>query len=150
MDLQGILRDLAEVVSLEAKRNPAFGERLRSVLTSVAPPHDATASTATRPTSTRPAATGASATRRGDASTRRASNRRSPAVLDPVALAVKGEEALRAALAPLRLDQLKDIVADYGMDYDKLAMRWRKAGRIIDRIVEVSMIRAHKGDAFRA
>ena len=150
MDLRELLRGLAEVVICEVDRHPEFGERLLSVLTSVAPPEDVTVSAANRRTSTRPAATSVSEPRlRGD-STRRASNRRSSAVLDPVTLAAQGEEALRAELAPLRLDQLKDIVADYGMDYDKLAMRWRKTERVIDRIVEISMNRAHKGDAFRA
>ena len=141
MDLRGLLRDLADVVSHEAERNVEFGERLQSVLTSVASRDSVTVSAA---------GTSTTVTRPGRASTRRASKRRSPAILDPVALAANGEEALRARLAPLRLDQLKDIVADYGMDYDKLAMRWRKADRVIDRIVEVSINRAHKGDAFRA
>ena len=139
MDLRRLLRDLADVVSHEAERNVEFGERLQSVLTSVASRDSVTVSAA-----------GTTAKRPGRASTRRASKRRSPAILDPVALAANGEEALRSELAPLRLDQLKDIVADYGMDYDKLAMRWRRADRVIDRIVEVSINRAHKGDAFRA
>jgi hypothetical protein len=69
--------------------------------------------------------------------------------LDPVALAAQGEEALRNRLAALTLDQLKDIVADHGMDRDRLVMKWRKPNRVIDRIVEVSISRAHKGDAFR-
>ncbi|MDE0403802.1 MAG: hypothetical protein OXI53_00610 [Nitrospira sp.] len=57
---------------------------------------------------------------------------------------------LRAELALLTLDQLKDIVADYGMDREKLVMKWKTPNRVIDRIVEISISRAHKGDVFRS
>jgi hypothetical protein len=76
-------------------------------------------------------------------------NRRPPAVIDPVQLARQGETTLRTELGRLNLDQLRDIVADYGMDTGKLVMKWRAPDRIIDRIVEVSMSRAQKGNAFR-
>jgi hypothetical protein len=36
------------------------------------------------------------------------------------------------------------------MDPGKLVIKWKKAERIIDRIVEISMARAQKGDAFRS
>ena len=80
----------------------------------------------------------------------RPANRRTPAVLDPVALAVQGKEVLRAALVPLTLGELKDIVADYGMDRERLVMKWKTPNRVIERIVEISITRAHKGDAFRS
>jgi hypothetical protein len=67
---------------------------------------------------------------------------------DPVELARQGEAALRARLAGLNLEQLKDVVADYGMDPGKLVLKWKTADRIIDRIVEVSIGRAKKGEGF--
>ena len=61
-----------------------------------------------------------------------------------------GEEALRARLGELSVEQLKDIVADYGMGPGKLVTKWKTADRIIDRIVEISLARSQKGDAFRS
>ncbi len=81
---------------------------------------------------------------------RKRRNRRAPAVLDPVALAAEGEDGLRSQLARLNLDQLKDIVAEYGMDPKKLVMRWKRPERVINVIVESSLGRARKGDAFRS
>ena len=81
---------------------------------------------------------------------RQARGRRSPAVLDPVSGYREGEEALRSRLRDLGLEQLRDIVAEYGMDPDKLAMKWKSTDRLIDRIVDVARGRATKGDAFRA
>jgi hypothetical protein len=75
-------------------------------------------------------------------------SRRTPAVLNPIETARQGEAALRQRLTALSLEQLKDVVADYGMDPGKLVMKWKTANRIIDRIVEFSMTRAVKGDVF--
>jgi len=75
--------------------------------------------------------------------------RRTPAVLDPVELARQGEAALRSQISILTLDQLRDIVAQYGMDPGKLVMKWKDVNRVIDRIVELALARATKGDAFR-
>ena len=135
MLLRTVLRNFVKVVSDEAELNPEFAERLWVVFKSAM---------ATRPAKTTSAASGASS------KTSRPANRRPPAVLDPVALAGKGEEVLRAELALLTLDQLKDIVADYGMDREKLVMKWKTPSRVSDRIVEISIKRAHKGDAFRS
>ena len=133
MSLRTVLRDFVKVVVDEAEQNPDFAERLRVVFEYNAERTDRGRSVAT--------ATGL----RGA----RPANRRPPAVLDPVSIAAQGEEALRAALAALTLDQLKDIVADYGMDRDRLVMKWRTTNRVVDRIVEVSISREQKGDAFR-
>ena len=80
----------------------------------------------------------------------RRGHRRAPAVLDPVALAAEGESLLRKELSALSLDELKDIVAEHGMDPGKLVMKWKTPEKIIDKIVELSLSRARKGDAFRA
>jgi hypothetical protein len=80
---------------------------------------------------------------------KRGKNRRASAVLDPVQVVRDGEPALRSALEKLALEQLRDIVAEYGMDSGRLVMKWNTPGRVIDRIVEMSVVRAHKGNAFR-
>jgi Arm DNA-binding domain len=41
------------------------------------------------------------------------------------------------------------IVSDFGMDPGKLVSKWKTRTRIIDRIVEIALTRAQKGDAFR-
>ena len=81
---------------------------------------------------------------------RRGPRRRNPPSLDPFALYDKGEDHLRSALQDLGLDQLKDIVAGYGMDRARLALRWRKAERLIKLIVDTVRSRSEKGDAFRS
>lgn len=135
MSLRRVLREFVNVVSDEAERNPEFAEQLRVVFkiaTANRSAKMASAADGNKPKIVRPA------------------NRRPAAVLDPVVLAMQGEDALRAALVPLTLDQLKDIVADYGMDQKKLVMKWKTRDRVIDRIVEMSIGRAHKGKAFRS
>ena len=60
-----------------------------------------------------------------------------------------GDDGLRGKLASLSVYELKDIIAEHGMDCDKLAMRWKTATRLQDRIVERVIARESKGDAFR-
>ncbi|MFG2683889.1 hypothetical protein ACGFYH_34245, partial [Streptomyces sp. NPDC048392] len=50
---------------------------------------------------------------------------------------------------PLTLEQLRDIIAEHGMDHDRLAMKWKDPQRVIDRIVERVESRTAKGAAFR-
>ena len=133
MSLHKVLLDFVNVVVSEAEQNPDFADKLRAVFESNAG--------STKKGRSVGITTGSGRTR--------PANRRPPAVLDPVSLAAHGEEALHTELSGLTLDQLKDIVADYGMDRDKLVMKWRTKSRVIDRIVEVSISRAQKGDAFR-
>lgn len=80
----------------------------------------------------------------------RKGGRRAPAVIDPVAMAETDPQGLRKALEPLSSSQLLDIVAEYGMDPGKLVMKWKDRDKIIERIVDISMSRATKGDAFRS
>lgn len=117
--LQGLMRAIIE----EADQNPAFAKKIEAAL--------GIAHSSATP-NTKPA--------------RR--SRRTPAVLDPVDTARQGEAALRQRLVTLTLEQLKDIVADYGMDPGKVMMKWNSADRIINRIVELALSRATKGDVF--
>jgi hypothetical protein len=71
------------------------------------------------------------------------------AALDPFAAYAEGEPTLRARLGELSVDQLKDIVAEHGMDPSKLAMRWKTPRKLIDLIATRVRDRAEKGDVFR-
>lgn len=125
MKLRTALQSLMRVVVDEAERNAEFAHKIESALgleASVPSPLSSTS--------------------------RIARNRRAPAVVDPISVAREGEQALRQRLESLSLEQLRDIVADYGMDPGKLVMKWKTPKRIIDRIVEYSLARAVKGDVF--
>jgi hypothetical protein len=76
-------------------------------------------------------------------------SRREPAAIDVFAAYTRGGETeLRHALAPLAIDQLKDVVAEHRMDRSQLAMKWRTPGRLVELIVAQTISRAHKGEAF--
>lgn len=134
MTLKRTLTALVNVIVDEAGRNPAFRERIEAALDVAKPPPMATAKPAQKPAMQE----------------KRKGGRRAPAVLDPIDLAKHGEAGLRNQLAALDLEKLLDIVAQYGMDPGKLVMKWKDRDRVIDRIVELSLGRATKGDAFRA
>ena len=81
---------------------------------------------------------------------RTSKSRRAPGVLDPyVVLTETGPAGLDAALKSLDVDQLKDIIAEHGMDPAKLAMKWRKSDRLVEHIMSFVASRDRKGDAFR-
>jgi len=121
-----ILNDVVRIVLAEAEQNSDFASRLNAAL-------------------------GINSGENKDGPGQpRARNRRPRAVLDPVAIARSGEAELRSSLSRLNIEQLKDVVADYGMDTGKLVTKWKSADRIIDRIVEIAILRAQKGDAFRS
>ncbi|MEV8082199.1 hypothetical protein [Pseudarthrobacter oxydans] len=80
----------------------------------------------------------------------RRTGRRAPGVIDPFAIYLDTDEkGLRACLADLDLEQLRDIVAEHGMDHDRLAMKWKDHQRVINRIVDKVISRTSKGSAFR-
>ena len=121
------LLELARTVADEAEHDPEFAQRLGEVL-------------------------GLERSRRDEGDTRsaRPRRRRAAAAFDPVAvLREQDEHELRSRLSRLNLEQLKDIVAQYGMDPGKLVMKWRTHERVVDRIVQMSTKRSQKGDAFR-
>lgn len=135
MSLRNTLNRLMRVVIEEAEHNPDFEAALNEVLSSAPIKHKQTK------------AEGFDAL--DDGETKRGKNRRAPAALDPVQVVRDGEPALRSALEKLSLEELRDIVAEYGMDPGRLVMKWATPERVIDRIVEMSVTRAHKGNAFR-
>lgn len=77
-------------------------------------------------------------------------NRRKPAAFDPFTSFEEGEPALRSRLANLDLEELKDIVAEFGMDQAKLVSKWKDRERVIGHIIETVRTRSKKGDAFRS
>lgn len=129
MTIRKALSQLVSIVADEAERNLEFRRRLEDVLNA-------------RPSGLAP--------KPAKESTGRRSGRRTAALLDPVEIASRSTDELRARLGVLTLDQLRDIVAQFGMDPGKLVMKWKDPQRVIDRIVEVSSSRSTKGHAFRA
>ena len=75
---------------------------------------------------------------------------RATGAIDPSAVYQdQAEDGLRARLGDLNVDQLKDIIAEHGMDHDRLAMSWKTPKKLVDRIVEKVVAGAAKGSAFR-
>lgn len=77
-------------------------------------------------------------------------HRRAPALFDPFAAYAQSEHMLRQRLNGLHIEQLKDMVAEHGMDSSKLAMKWKAPGRLVELIVGTVRERSRKGDAFRS
>jgi hypothetical protein len=75
--------------------------------------------------------------------------RRAAGPFDPHELYAENEDALRRRLNDCDIEQLKNIVAEHGMDHDRLAMKWKTPDRLIERIVDTVAARARKGEAFR-
>ncbi|MCD2116671.1 MULTISPECIES: hypothetical protein [Rhodococcus] len=133
----GALVALVQVIADEAARTPRFARALAGALSVTS---DASAPTPAPVPATRPAAARTSARR----------SRRAPGAFDPfVVFRESGEATLRERLSTLGVEQLKDIIAEHAMDYDKLAMRWRTPSKLQDRIVERVKALTTKGDAFR-
>ena len=55
-----------------------------------------------------------------------------------------------AQLAELNLEELRDIVAQFGMDPRRLVMKWKDARRVREHIEATTAQRSRKADAFRA
>lgn len=132
-ELADVLNNLTTVVVEEARRNTAFAARLSDAIGRAQ--SDSAAAPVAVPASAR------ARSKRG---------RRAPGPWDPYAVyAEVGEAGLRERLGELELEQLRDIVAEHGMNNDGLVMKWKTASRVIDRIVDRVVARAAKGDAFR-
>lgn len=136
MSLRHTLNRLMRVVIEEAECNPDFEAALIDALVGAAAKH-------------RPSKVDAAIGQDDYGDAKRGKNRRAPAALDPIQVVRDGEQTLRSALEKLSLEQLRDIVAEYGMDTGRLVMKWATPERVINRVVEMSVARAHKGNAFR-
>jgi hypothetical protein len=129
-DARELLKNLFDEIVEEAAKNRKFGARLEEIIEQLRP-------SSQFPLSNMPE------------KQRRVSRRRAPGVIDPLSIMQVSEEALREALTALDIEQLKDIVAEHGMDTNKLAMKWRARERLEDLIVTSIRGRLAKGDAFR-
>jgi hypothetical protein len=76
-------------------------------------------------------------------------HRRTPGPFDPMAVYRDNPVSLQPRLEGLAVEELKDIVAEHGMDRSKLAMKWKSKDRLVDLIVTTVKSRSEKGDAFR-
>lgn len=119
------LKHLFDVILDEAEHNPTLAARLIAIMDQTSPPGE--------PAAVPP--------RRG--------NRRPPGAIDPFTAFEQGEDHLRQQLEALDIEQLKDIIAEHGMDRAKLAVKWKKKDRLTDLIVTTVHERVHKGDAFK-
>lgn len=135
MNMKKTLNAFFKVIAQEAESNPVFSARLEAAL-----------GLENKKSSEK---SGLMTPETGGGDTKRASNRRPRALIDPVQLARRGEIELREELIKLNIEQLRDVVAEYGMDTGKLVLKWRNPERIVERIVEVARSRAQKGNAFR-
>jgi len=137
------LAGIATAVLTEASRNQTLRAALRHAIRTELGSQTPVALRAERPT-------GAVTTPGGGHSGSRRTNRRKPGPWDPfVVFDDIGADGLRERLSRLDLEQLRDILAEHGMDADKLAMKWKDPQRVIGRIVERVEDRAGKGSAFR-
>ncbi|NQT47405.1 MAG: hypothetical protein HQ578_00365 [Chloroflexi bacterium] len=76
-------------------------------------------------------------------------HRRTPGAFDPMVVYRENPDSLKSRLEELNIEQLKDIIAEQGMDRSKLAMKWKAKERLINLIFTTEESRVHKGDAFR-
>ena len=136
------LKELLNIILDEVRQNPAFAARVTAAL------GDAVGSQRGK---TRERAE-KSQSLEGTAATRelKRGNRRASALVDPIREIEHGEHHLRDRLAALDLEQLRDVVAEYRMDPNKLVMKWKDRERVVDHILSTSISRGRKGDAFRA
>lgn len=119
MKYSSTLKEFLKVVLQEAETNPLFRKKLESLFE---PDHKI-----------KPGKT----------------NRRMSAVLDPLKQYEEDKTVLESKLNQLNIDQLKDIVSEYGMDPNKLVLKWNDTSKIIDHILKTTESRVKRGDAFR-
>lgn len=122
MDTSKVLNEVFSELVKEVRANPDLGTRLGKIIEKYSP---GTGKPTTRP------------------------HRRTPGAFDPMVVYRENPEKLKSRLEELNIEQLKDIIAEQGMDRSKLAMKWKAKERLINLIVTTEESRVHKGDAFR-
>lgn len=87
---------------------------------------------------------------KGSSPSQKRRSRRNPGILNPLDLYHQGGvEGLRQQLKTLNVEQLKDIIAEQGLDSSRRAMTWKKPERLIELIVQRVKNRDRQGNAFR-
>ncbi len=140
------LRALLEVVEAHTAANPDFAAEVAAALDQTA---EETARASLRKGGRPRRARVASSIHDISRSQPRKGGRRPPGPFDPFAVYSEDEDELRRRLDECDLEQLRDIVAEHGMDHDRLAMKWKTPERVIERIVDTVIARTRKGEAFR-
>ncbi len=130
MNTRQRLRALLDVILREAEANPQFAQELEAALNSGLSER------------------GSSRVGRAPHAELRKGGRRPRGVLDPFTVYALGETELRQQLSSLGVEELKDIVAEHGMDPTKLALKWKTPERLIDLVCQRVRERLHKGQAF--
>ena len=142
MSLEKKIDALFRAVISEVNRNPDFAAKLERIFTS-------TGSSLAQGDQASPEFFGDSSKLQRAIKRPKRNHRRAPGPLDPFEIMESGEDALRTQLMRLSVEQLKDIVAEHGMDRAKLAMKWKTSDRLVDLIISTVRSRAKKGIAFR-
>jgi len=75
-------------------------------------------------------------------------NQHEPAKINPFILLEQGIEIFKAALETLSIEELKDVMAENGMDTAKLAMKWKDTNRLINHIIGTTQRRSSRGEIF--
>lgn len=73
---------------------------------------------------------------------------RNPAKINPIHLWEEGEEKLREEVVKLDVEELKDVIAEFGLDPKKSANRLKKREKLEELIFEGAKRTATRGDAF--
>lgn len=133
-----VILTLARLAADEMVRNTEFASAATALSSSRTVPQPPTTSdTPIPPTGT-------------TAPTRRTRTARTPAVLDPFqVLRSDGQDGLATRLGGLDLEQLRDIIHQYGMDPDRRAMKWKTISKVRERIVERALSTSSRDNAFR-
>lgn len=76
-------------------------------------------------------------------------HRRKPGPFNPLLVYNDQPHTLKTRLDELSISELKDIIAEHGMDRAKLALKWKSKERLVDLIMTTVHNRSQKGDAFR-
>jgi len=122
MNTDKVLGEVFRELLKEVRANPDLGSRLSKIIEEHA--------VSTNKSSARP-------------------HRRKPGSFDPLGIYRESPDELKRRLEGLNVEELKDIVAEQGMDRSKLAMKWKNKERLTNLIITTVESRSHKGDAFR-
>lgn len=153
MKIETQLEQLFEIIVQEVNANHEFAKKIRGIFNAnEKKPHQTSRRrggrgagelSATNPTEH-------ANTALPSVTSKRKTRRRNAALFNPeTILEEHGEGTLLDSLNQLEVDQLKDIVSEFGMDPAKKVMKWKKKDRFVAHIVEVTNHRLQKGGAFR-
>lgn len=153
MKMETQLAKLFEVIMQEVRTNHVFAENVRGIFNGAEEKSYETSGSQGRRT-TRGVSKDSSVKNENTTTPstipKRHTKKRNAALFNPETILEQyGEEKLVDSLNQLEVDQLKDIVSEFGMDPGKRVMRFRKKEKFVDHIVGVANNRLQKGTAFR-